>query len=87
MRRLAFLLIPLAFVAGACGMEKSTEVFKDAPRGEINGDPADILRMPDGFSNVAAKCDGSTRVYVLYKGDNPYGGISSVANHPACVGK
>lgn len=70
----------------ACGAGKVTEPFKDAPRGAINGEPADIFRMPDGFSNFAAKCDGTTRVYVLFKGDSAYGGIAVSPNHPACGG-
>jgi hypothetical protein len=40
--------------------------------------------MPDGFSNVAAKCDGTTKVYVIYKGDANRGSVAVSANDPSC---
>ena len=63
---------------------KATEPFKDAPRGTTNSGPADTITMPDGFSNVAAKCDGPNRVYVVFHGDSPYGDIAVVPNDPRC---
>ncbi|MFJ2709063.1 hypothetical protein ACIO3R_38565 [Streptomyces sp. NPDC087428] len=75
----------LAFGATACS-GKFSEPFKDAPRsGKDNGAPADVIRMPDGFSNAASKCDGPNRVYVLYHGDKPYGDIAIVSNDPRCT--
>lgn len=68
---------------GACS-DKATEPFKDAPRGDVNGEPADVLRMPDGFSNVATKCDGPNRVYVVFHGDSSYGSVAVVENDPRC---
>ena len=69
-----------------CGAEKMTEGFKDAPRtGNTNSAPADTITMPDGFSNVASKCDGPNRLYVLFHGDSPYGGIFVVPNDPRCA--
>lgn len=45
----------LVFAAG-CG--------EDAPEGNRDTGPADILNYPDGFGNVAHKCDGhGNRVY------------------------
>lgn len=65
---------------------KHSEPFKDAPRsGHDNGSPADLIRMPDGFSNAASKCDGPNRVYVVYHGDNTYGSIAVVPNDPRCT--
>jgi hypothetical protein len=72
-------------VLTGCG-GKMTEPFKDADVGQENSAPADLLRMPDGFSNVAAKCDGTTRVYTVFHGDNPYGSVAVSPNHPACGG-
>ena len=71
-------------VLSGCG--KMTEPFKDAPRGQTNSSPADTLTFPDGFSNVSAKCDGTTRVYVVFHADNPYGSVAVSPNHPACGG-
>ncbi len=67
-----------------CGWDKYNEPYRDAPRGATNDKPADVLTMPDGFSNIATKCDGSNRVYVIYKGDERYGSISVVPNDPRC---
>lgn len=70
----------------AVGCAKYTEPFKDAPRSGVdNGKPADVIRMPDGFSNAATKCDHGNRVYVLYHGDEKYGAIAVVSNDPTCA--
>lgn len=76
-------------VAGlaACGANaKYSEQYKDAPVGERNSQPADLLTFPDGYSNVAAKCDGTTRVYVIFHQDGAYGSVAAVANSPECAG-
>lgn len=82
------LIIVPALLAGAlalsgCGM-KAAEPFKDAQRGATNNGPADTITMPDGFSNVAAKCDGPNRVYVIFKQDFTYGSVAVVPNDPRC---
>lgn len=69
-----------------CGIGKMTEPFKDAPRSGVeNGDPADLVRMPDGFSNAATKCDHGNRIYTLFHGDGAYGSIAVVPNDPTCA--
>jgi hypothetical protein len=82
MNRLIMLMVMVLALSGCMG--KATEPFKDAPEGNRNTGPADTLTMPDGFSNVASKCDGPNRVYVLFKGDKPYGSIAVVPNDPRC---
>ena len=81
-----FLVISTALVAtfgmSACG--KMAEPFQDAERAGTNNAPADTITFPDGFSNAATKCDNGNRVYVLFHGDNPYGGIAVVPNDPSC---
>ena len=78
--------IATATLALATGCSKYTEPFKDAPRsGNDNGAPADLIRMPDGFSNAASKCDGPNRVYVAYHGDSGYAAIAVVPNDPRCT--
>lgn len=59
----------LALTAGAC--DKATEPFADAPIDHHNTSPAVVYDMPDGFSNVAAKCaeHGHLRVFTAYHGD------------------
>jgi hypothetical protein len=67
-----------------CG-DKYTEPFKDAPRTHNdNGAPADLIRMPDGFSNVATKCDYGNRIYIAYHGGNAYASVAVVPQDPSC---
>ena len=66
------------------GCGKMTEPYKDAERGANNDGSADTISFPDGFSNVATKCDNGNRVYVLYHGDNSYGGLAVVPNAEDC---
>jgi predicted small lipoprotein YifL len=79
------LVIPALLLAlAACG-SKGQEPFKDAPKSDtVNSSPADIGRMPDGFSNYATKCDHGNRVYVIFKGDDNRGSIDVVPADPTC---
>lgn len=83
---LAVAFFLLSFAAAGCGSDKSQEPFKDAPRsGQNNDDPAEVINMPDGFSNLATKCDGhGHRVYVVYHGDHTYGSVTAI-NDPRCA--
>lgn len=86
-RRTAALVAGLAVAAlTLVGCDnKYSEPFKDAPRsGHDNGGPADLVRMPDGFSNAATKCDHGNRVYIAYHGDEKYAAIAVVAQDPTC---
>ncbi|GGQ11847.1 putative small lipoprotein YifL [Actinomadura coerulea] len=68
----------------ACG-DKVTEPFKDAPRSSTtNREAADIIEMPDGFSNLSTKCDHGNRVYVVYKGDDNRAALAVVSQDPTC---
>jgi len=73
----------LALTLTGCG--KATEQFKDAPVSSHDDSAATVLNFPDGFSNVATKCDGPNRVYVIFHNDKPYGAISVVPNDPRCT--
>jgi hypothetical protein len=42
--------------------------------------------MPDGFSNVAHKCDGPDMVYVIFHNDGAYGSVAIAPNDPRCTG-
>lgn len=57
-----------------------------APIAANNMDPADIITMPEGFSNLATKCDHGNRVYVARSVDDTGVGraIWGVANDPTC---
>ena len=80
----AVVAVLVAFLA-ACGAGKITEPFQDAERGQSNTAPADTITFPDGFSNVATKCDHGNRVYVVFHGDGLYGSLAVVPNDKSCV--
>ncbi len=74
-------------LAGCDWGDKVAEPYQDAKRsGNTNSTPADVIEMPDGFSNLAAKCDGPNRVYVAFHGDSAYGAMAVVPNDPRCTG-
>lgn len=74
----------IAATTVGCG-QKATEPFRDAPRsGSVNQNPADLIEMPDGFSNLATKCDNGNRIYVVFHGDGSYGSTSVVPADPTC---
>lgn len=83
MRRVTAVIALCVLALTGCGM-KAVEPFRDAPRGNNNDQPADTITFPDGFSNVASKCDGPNRVYVIFKGDLGYGSVHVVPNDPRC---
>jgi hypothetical protein len=84
-RRLATAAAVAMLALGVSGCSKMNEPFQDAERGSTNNDPADTITFPDGFSNVASKCDGPNRVYVIFKSDSPYGSLSVVKDDPRCT--
>lgn len=78
----AALTVTAVLLAGCS--DKGLERFRDAPRGDVNDSPAEVITFPDGFSNVATKCSGSTRVFVIFHGDSPYGSVAAVPNDETC---
>lgn len=80
-RAAAFLVaatVGSAIVSG-CGADKISEPWRDAPRGRTFDGAADVVTMPDGFSNLATKCGpGGMRYTVVFHGDSPYGSVSVV---------
>ena len=73
----------VALTASGCS-QKAREAFRDAPRAATNNEPADVVTMPDGFSNLATKCDHGNRVYVAFKGDQNRAAVAVVAEDPTC---
>lgn len=68
--------IAIAAIALSGCFDKQVEPFKDAPTSKVrDSNPADIIEMPDGFSNVATKCDGhGHRLYVALPWQRQPGG-------------
>lgn len=73
-------------LASSCDWDdKVSEPFRDAPRSpDTNSGPAAVVEMPNGFSNVATKCDHGNRIYIAYHGDSPYAAIAVVPNDGSC---
>jgi hypothetical protein len=63
---------------------KAAEPFNDAPVSGENTGSAVKINMPDGFSNVATKCDNGNRIYVAFHGDKAYASIAVVPADPSC---
>lgn len=79
---LAAMLAAVSWLAG-CG-NKLQQPFKDAPRTSVVNDaPAEIIYMPDGFNNLATKCDHGNRIYTSYHGDSSYG-FGFAIRDPSC---
>lgn len=83
-RRIAVATL-IASVLALTGCSKITEPYNDAPVSGNNDEPALRVSFPDGFSNVATKCDGPNRVYVAYHGDAAYGAVAVAPNDPRCA--
>lgn len=77
--------IGLAATVGLGGCAKAMEPYQDAPTGQRNTVPADLINMPDGYSNVATKCDHGNRIYVAFKGDDNRAAIAVVPADPTCT--
>lgn len=77
-------VLTAGLIFGGCGLDKASEPFNDAPRGNTNDEPRDVMTFPDGFSNVATGCEGPNRVYVAFKGDDNRAAVAVVPNDPRC---
>jgi hypothetical protein len=58
----------------------------DSDSGKVDHSPADVIQFPDGFRNVAHKCDGPNMVYSgsSGSGDSLPASVYVVANDPRC---
>ncbi len=83
-KALASAVVAAGFTAAACSNTGTFgEEFRDTGVANRDDTPADIIQMPEGFSNVAAKCDGTSRVYVT-RNDNGRA-VAVIADHPKCA--
>jgi len=75
--------------AGSCDTHESSP--EPTSSNIINGTKTQVIRMPDGFRNVAFTCYGPQGVYVTSRGDvnaaTPQpSAVFVVPNDPHCVG-
>jgi hypothetical protein len=85
----------LAWILVGCGASTKTDAPEPTPDNIVNGTNTQVIRMPDGFRNIAFTCYGSNGVYVTSRGTYQTGAenatplASSVfvlADDPHCKG-
>lgn len=62
--------VALGALMTGCGMTRETKSDAPEPTSDniVNGTNTQIIRMPDGFRNVAFTCYGTVGVYVTSRG-------------------
>lgn len=66
--RIGAVIAAIVIAASGCGKdERNTERGRgDAPVGDVDSEPKNVIQFPDRFGNVAHACDGSGhRVFVM----------------------
>jgi hypothetical protein len=53
----------------------------DSPVGKTDDSPARVINMPDGFANLAIKCDRGNGIYVTTRDAAP----TVIVNDPNCA--
>lgn len=66
----------------------ASDTHESAQVTDVNHGPARTIDFPEGFRNMAAKCDGPNMVYSVSsaRSDSLSGGVAVVANDPRCGG-
>lgn len=73
-----------ATVLGALALTGCGDPAGSAPRGEVVEGEGRIITFPQGYGNVAAKCDGPNMVYVAEDDDHASSTVSVVPNDARC---
>lgn len=60
--------VATVLVLTACSGETKTDAPEPTPENIVNGTNTQVIRMPDGFRNVAFTCYGTTGIYVTSRG-------------------
>lgn len=82
MKRLVAVAVLATAMAG-CSNYKTHKGIKDAPHDKGDNKIAHIVNMPDGYANIARKCDGPNGIYVTTREAPPV----VVVNDPNCGGQ
>ncbi len=80
----AVVLVGVGATAGACNAEGTGDAPVE-PVQQQNNAPAHIINMPNGFPNIAFKCDGKVGIYVVTHSKNDVQPVI-VQNDPRCAG-
>lgn len=60
--------VACVFLVAGCGSESKKDAPEPTPENIIDGTHTRVIRMPDGFRNVAITCYGTTGIYVTSRG-------------------
>lgn len=87
--RAAIAVLAAGGVLMLTGCAKLTEPWNDAPIERKYDNPAEVYSMPDGYANIASKCDAhGHRMFSTREGTNGGGKVVAVVpNDPSCKGK
>jgi hypothetical protein len=78
-------VIVTAFMLGMALVSCTGEANASNPASTIDGTKTQVIRMPDGFRNVAFTCHGLTGVYVTaHQGSQSSTDVAVVINDPKC---
>jgi hypothetical protein len=78
--------IVTGLLAGCSPTSKVAQPYDDAPVSRHVTGAAEVVNMPDGFSNFADKCDGhGHRVYTAFHNNSAYAAIAVVTD-ASCPG-
>lgn len=65
-RRIQAAMVAASLLASGCDGYREARGKGDAPVGASNDQPAEVINFPNGFGNVATKCDGhGHRLFVV----------------------
>jgi hypothetical protein len=84
-----FVAAGLLMVAGvSCSVKDQIDTSRgrgDAPVGNVDNTPKEVIQFPDRFSNVSEACDGhGNRIFVTTKSDNSR--FMAVVKDDSCLG-
>lgn len=72
-------------ILSSTGCARFAEEWNDAPIERKDDSPAVVYSMPDGFANVASKCDGNGFRFFTTRGAESGGGKAvAVIADPTC---
>lgn len=67
-KRVAAALTFTVLALGGCTSDTKTDAPEPTPENIVNGTHTQVIRMPDGFRNLAFTCYGTVGVYVTSRG-------------------
>lgn len=56
------------FLVAGCGSDSKADAPEPTPDNIVDGTHTQVIRMPDGFRNIAFTCYGTTGIYVTSRG-------------------